>query len=47
GYYTVLGESPPRFWFVISYLAITGIVLLWLASTPPLPRGQATYRSES
>lgn len=32
GYYTVLGDSPPRFWFVISYLALTGAVLLWLAN---------------
>ncbi|HYI46525.1 MAG TPA: hypothetical protein VE174_13800 [Actinomycetota bacterium] len=31
-YYTAFGDSPPRFWFVISYLAATGIVLLWLAS---------------
>lgn len=33
GYYTALGDSPPRFWFVISYLAITGVVLLSLAAT--------------
>jgi hypothetical protein len=42
-YYTVIGDSPPRFWFVIAYLLTGGIVLLWFGINPPLPRGYATY----
>ena len=44
-YYTVLGNSPPRFWFVIAYLAGTGLVLLWLAAavspSGPMPNREA------
>ena len=51
GYYTVLGDSPPRFWFVISYLAATRIVLLWLASDPEVrldgPAHRAAEKSEA
>jgi hypothetical protein len=44
-YYTVIGDSPPRFWFVIAYLLTGGIVLLWFGINPPVPRDDATYGS--
>lgn len=30
-YYTVIGDSPARFYFVVSYLVAGGLALLWLA----------------
>ena len=30
-YYTVIGDSPARFYFVVSYLIVSGIALLKLA----------------
>ncbi len=34
-YYIVWGDAPARFWLVSGYLAVGGIVLLWLAPRPP------------
>lgn len=45
GYYNVIGDSPPRLWFVVGYLLVGGGVLLWLGTSPPLARGVASYGS--
>ncbi|HWL64434.1 MAG TPA: hypothetical protein VNP73_00520 [Actinomycetota bacterium] len=37
-YYTVIGDSPARFYFVVSYLIAGGIALLWLGSNEGLKR---------
>ena len=37
-YYTVLGDSPVRFYFVVSYLVGGGAALLWLAPKPDAGR---------
>ena len=34
-YYTVIGDSPVRFYFVVSYLVGGGLALLWLAPKSP------------
>ena len=33
-YYTVIGDSPARFYLVTSYLVAGGVALLWLAPKP-------------
>ncbi len=41
-YYTVIGDSPARFYLVVSYLVAAGIALLWLGSAQPVDRGRVT-----
>ena len=41
-YYTVIGSSPARFWFVIAYLLTGGVVMLVLAPRTPDAVGSAS-----